>query len=451
MTNDSTGLNRRTFVKATGGATTVGLAGLAGCSTEGDGGDGGGDGGDGGGDGSDGGGNGGDGGDGGDGGSTSTPSDEPITVAATLPRTGAFRALADDMETGYTLGVQAINDAGGLDGREVELIIRDDESSAETVRSRLQQIVSNNDVQMIWGSFSSPLATAGSAYAEQQELPFLAVAFASEAPHLNNDYEWTFAPFPKSRDVARSCVGMLDNLDDPPQNIGLWEMNSSWGAEQADAWEQHFTDAGYNIALRQQYQAGAGDFSTIISQSQSNDVEAVFGNPIPPDGISMVQQMKSSGWAPDLLHFVRAADPQAWWSALGQDGAYAQMAPGWLPGMQGGGNQELLDAYDNLSEKPTEVPLAMVGASYGLTQTAHQAMQEAGSAEKSAVQDALLNTQFDTVLGQFEFEDNGMPAPGQITAPIGQWWEGQQRLVHPDNDSEYAMDTQYPIPPWGER
>lgn len=414
MTHDNTALNRRTFLKAAGGATAAGLAGVAGCSQ--------------------------------DGGASG-----PITIAATLPETGPFSSNGVDMQIGYDLGVEAINEAGGIDDREVEVVVRDDESDPERVRSQLQQIVSNNDVQMIWGSFSSPLATAGSAFAEQQELPFLAVAFASEEPHLNNDYEWTFAPFPKSRDVARSGADMLNGLDDPPQNIGLWEMNSSWGAEQADAWEAAFTDAGYDIVLREQYQAGASDYSTIISQSESEDVEAVFANPIPPDGITMVQQMKSSGWAPELLHFVRAADPQAWWSALDTDGAYAQMAPGWLPGMQGGGNDELLSAYDAVDEKPTEVPLAMVGASYGLTQTAHQAMGAAGSADPAEVRDALLAEQFDTVLGQFSFEDSGMPAEGEITAPIGQWWEGRQRLVYPSTDSEFAMDLRYPIPAWNER
>jgi branched-chain amino acid transport system substrate-binding protein len=355
------------------------------------------------------------------------------------------------MQIGYSLGVEAINEAGGINGREVELIVNDDESTAETVRQELQQIVSNNDVQMIWGSFSSLLATAGSAFAEQEGLPFLAVAFASEAPHLNNDYEWTFAPFPKSRDVANSCTEMMNALDEPPQNIGLWELNSSWGAEQADAWEQHFTDAGYDVVLRETYSIGTSDFSSLISQSESAGVEALYSNPIPPDGIAAVKQMKSSGWAPQLLHFVRAADPQAWWSALGQDGAYAQMAPGWLPGIQGGGNDALLSAYDALDDKPTEVPLAMVGASYGLTQTARQAMSAASEAAPAAIRDALLSETFDTVLGQFEFEDNGMPVEGQITGPIGQWWDDRQRLVYPDVDSEFAMDTRYPIPPWGER
>ena len=444
MTNDNTPLNRRTFVKVTGGATAAGLVGLAGCSGGGDGGDGGSDG-----------------GGGGDGGSTGTTSggstggtetsSEPITIAATLPQTGAFSSLYEEMHIGYTLGVKAINGAGGINGRQVELVVKDDESDPEKVRTQLQQIVSENDVQMIWGSFSSLLATAGSAFAENQQLPFLAVAFASEAPHLNNNYKWTFAPFPKSRDVAISCTEMLNALDSPPQKIGLWELNSSWGAEQADAWESHFKDAGYEIVMREKYSKGTSDFSSLISQSQSAGVEALFSNPIPPDGIAAVKQMKSSAWAPTLIHFVRAADPQAWWSALGQDGAYVQMAPGWLPGMQGGGNQDLMSAYSNLSDKPTDVPLAMVGATYGLTQTAHQAMKAAGTADKNAVREALLSTTFDTTLGKFDFEDNGMPVEGQITAPIGQWWKGRQALVHPQTDSQYSMATEYPIPAWGDR
>ena len=63
---------------------------------------------------------------------------------------------------------------------------------------------------MLWGSFSSLLVTAGSAFAENQDIPFLGEFFAYEGPHRNEGYEWTYSPFPKSRDVARSTRGLLE-------------------------------------------------------------------------------------------------------------------------------------------------------------------------------------------------------------------------------------------------
>ena len=63
---------------------------------------------------------------------------------------------------------------------------------------------------MLYESFSSLLVTAGSAFAENQDIPFLGEFFAYEGPHRNEGYEWTYSPFPKSRDVARSTRGLLE-------------------------------------------------------------------------------------------------------------------------------------------------------------------------------------------------------------------------------------------------
>ncbi|SDY08544.1 amino acid ABC transporter substrate-binding protein [Halobellus clavatus] len=443
MARDDT-IRRRTYLKGAGAAGSVAITGLAGCTLGGDGGNGGDDGGDSGGD---------SGSDGTDSGTETTDSGDdttPLTIAATVPETGAFSSLGQDLRRGYELGVERMNQ--NLD-REVELIIRDDESDAQTLREQLQAIVSNNDVNMIWGSFSSLLVTAGSAFAENQNLPFIGIAFAYEEPHRNDNYEWTFAPFPKSRDVARSTLGTIELLpeEDRPTNIGIWEPNSGWGEEQANYWEDVLTEAGYDVVMREVFEIGSSDFSTLISQAQNADVEALLSNPTPGGGITAVNQMSDSGWAPDMLKFVRGADPSAWWSALGQAGAYALMCPGWVPGLTGNGNAQLRETFFDAYDTDAQYMPVNVGGSYNLTQVAEQAVSAAGSVEPEAVRDALRNTEFETVIGTFSFEDNGLPSEGELTAPTGQWWDGAQRLVFPDTDSERALDFRYPIPPWSER
>lgn len=430
---------RRTYLKGAGATGTVALAGLAGCTLGGGGGDGGGD-------------SGGDGGGGEtDGGTTTTTSGgdtTPLTIAATAPLTGRFSSVGQDIKRGYNLGVARMNE--NLD-RDVELVLRDDESSAKTLREQLQQIVSNNDVNMIWGSFSSLLVTAGSAFAENQGLPFLGIAFAYEAPHKNSNYEWTYAPFPKSRHVAQATLGniRLISEDNRPSNIGIWEPNSGWGKEQANYWEQTLSEAGYNIVLRKTFEIGSSDFSTLISQSQSAGVEVLLSNPTPPGAITAMNQMKSNNWAPKMLKFVRGADPTAWWSALGEAGEYAEMCPGWVPGLTGNGNAALRENYMSTYDTDNQYLPVIVGGSYNLTQTAEQAVAAAGSVAPGDVQSALRNTEFQTVIGNFNFQDNGIPTG--LTAPVGQWWNGAQRLSYPDTGSERAIDFKYPIPPWSER
>lgn len=412
---------RRTYLKGAGTAGALALTSLAGCTLGG-----------------------------GDGSTDSGGDSSPLTIAGTVPETGSFSSLGQDLKRGYELGVERMRQA--LD-RDVELVLRDDESDAQTLREQLQSIVSNNDVNMIWGSFSSLLVTAGSAFAENQGIPFLGIAFAYEEPHRNSNYEWTFAPFPKSRDMARSTRGALELIPeaDRPTNIGIWEPNSGWGKEQADYWEEVLGGEGYEIVMRETFEIGASDFSTLISQAQSADVEVLLSNPTPGGGITAVNQMKSNNWAPKMYQFIRGADPSAWWSALGDTGAYALMCPGWVPGLTGNGNQEFRETYASTYDTDGEYIAANVGGSYNLTQVAQQAVAAADSVEPEAIRDALRNEEFQTVIGTFSFEDNGLPAEGELIAPTGQWWDGAQRLAFPNTESERALDFKYPIPAWSER
>ncbi|MFC6724525.1 amino acid ABC transporter substrate-binding protein [Halobium palmae] len=404
--------SRRQYVKAAGAAGLAGATGLSGCTAFGGGGSG----------------------------------SDTITIGAAVPESGPLSTVGKEMLTGYELGVEMINANDGIDGREVELIVQDDESDPRKLREALQNITSNNDVQAIWGSFSSPLVMAGSAIAEQQGLPFLAVATCYQEPLVNGDKEWTYTPFPKTRDVATATKEILEIVPEAerPARVGIWEPNSGWGSEMAEAWDQTLSDAGYEVAMRAKFNSGNKDFSTLISKAQSAEVDALVSNPQPPDGITAMKQLRSSGYMPKFIEFVRASDPQAWWSALGEAGNHVLMSPGWAPGLNANGSDALMSAYaEQAGDDQSERPRVAVGVGYNLAQTTRQALSSAESTEPDAIRSALNGETFSTVIGEFEFDEYGMPAEGQLTAASAQWQDGEQALVYPQTDG--ASELQYPL------
>lgn len=379
----------------------------------------------------------------------SDESSADITIATTIPQDGAFASMAEEIEQGYNLGVAHIEET--LD-QEVELLVENDESDPSVVIESLRKMADDADV--IWGSFSSELVTAGSSVAEDAGIPFVAAYFAQETPHRNENYEWTYAAFPKSRDVARSTQGLLETIPEGerPTNVGIWEPNSDWGEEQSDSWEETLGDAGYDIVLREQYEYGASDFSTMVSQSDNQNVEVLLSVPTPPDGITMIEQMEDGNFSPTLTKFVRAADPQDWWNALGESGEYVCMCPGWVPGMTGNGNEEMWNAYvDEYGLEEGQFIRTAVGGGYNVAQVTAQAIDAAGSTDPSDVQGTLQSETFETVIGSFSFEENGLPAEGELTAPTGQWLDGNQYTIYPETDDDRASDLEYPIPSWSER
>ncbi|MFC6723578.1 amino acid ABC transporter substrate-binding protein [Halobium palmae] len=381
--------------------------------------------------------------------------DDTITIGATVSRSGSFSGAGEDVETAYELGRDLINENGGILDREVELIIKDDESSPDGVREGLQEIASNNDLDLIWGTFGSLLVAAAASFAENQEIPMLSANFAYMEPHTKNNYDWTFAPFPKSRDMGNGALKLANMTPEGerPKRVGIWQTNTGWGAELGRVWSEKLGDNGYEVVLNERFQIGTQDFSTLISKTKSADVEYLLGNPSPAGGITAAKQMQQASYVPKLSAIERAATITTWLKATGKAGLFLTSTPGWVPGLTGNGNQELLDAFRSQEGVASDAyPAPTVGGSYNVTQATKQAIEAAGSTEADAVREALLNTEFETVIGDFRFDENGMPVEGDLAPPMGQWQDGMLRLVLPaDVDSEVSTDLQYPAPPYGDR
>ena len=88
----------------------------------------------------------------------------------------------------------------------------------------------------------------------------------------------------------------------------------------------------------------------------------------------------------------------------------------------------------------------MVGPAYAAVQILAQAIEKAGSLDRSAIRDAIAATDLDTVIGPVTFRQDGT---GIVNSPILQYQDGQVELVWP---VEYATaDLVYPAPPFDVR
>lgn len=417
-----TNAHRRRFLKLSGAAGATALTGLAGCN----------------------------GGGGTDTSSSSTStstsggSSEPITIAATVPLTGQFASVGEDLKHGYELGAQRMNDAGVLD-REVELILQDDESDAQTVRDQLNKMLSNNDVDMIWSTFADLLIGSQIQIAEQKQIPLIAIAQSNSKLHTDNDTKWLFSPFPQTDDHVASTKAVLDGIPESerPNTVAIWEANEAWSVAMGDAWESALS-GDYDVVLHEKHSVAAKDFSTLIEKTKSAGAEALLGSPTPVGGITAMKQIRDADYTPKFLEFVRAADTRSWHTALGDVGRHVCMSPGWVPGLTGNGNEELTQNYVDQYDVPEGQTLpVMVGASYNATQVAQQALEAAGTTDKADVQSALRNGTFQTVVSEFGFDDVGIPT--NFTAPMGQWIDANQHLVYPETDGEEYRDLVYPF------
>ncbi len=369
-----------------------------------------------------------------------------LKVGAVVPLTGRYGGGGAQVRMGYELGVEAINAAGGVSvgGKKIpiELTILDDESDATKTVARLETLAGQGVVAYL-GGFGSDLHAAAASVAEKNKTPYLGVAFALKKVH-EQGFKYLFSPFWKSPDIAVMTRDLFLSLgNDRPKTAALFEEKTDWGREMAAAWAEAGKSAGFQMAYTGEYAPGAKDFSDLILKAKAANAEAVFGLPTPPDGMTMVKQMKELGYSPKLLMLIRAPDPPVWSKNLGKDGDDVILGPGWHHAFRAPGVKELNEAHMKKAQRPAD---PIVGPAYACVQILAAAVSKAGATDRDKVRDAIAATDMTTVIGPVKFRPDGT---GIVQAVFVQWLNGKQELIWPKESA--TAPVAYPAPPFAKR
>jgi branched-chain amino acid transport system substrate-binding protein len=154
----------------------------------------------------------------------------------------------------------------------------------------------------------------------------------------------------------------------------------------------------------------------------------------------MLRQMKELDFSPKALVMIRAADAVSWTQALGKDGDYVVLAPGWHHAFTYPGVAEINAKHQQRFGRPADV---LVGPSYACVQIVVNAIERAGSLDPVAIRNAMATTDLQTVEGPVRFRSDGT---GIVPFVLVQWQGGVQQLVWPQGPG--AVPFQYPAPPW---
>ena len=373
---------------------------------------------------------------------------QTIKIGAVVPLTGRYAALGGQVKTGYELGVQQINAAGGvpIGGKkfQIELMMLDDESDPTKTVARMETLAAQNVVAYLGGA-GSDLHAAASSIADKNKIPYLGVAFAFYGIHQQG-LRYLFSPFPKSPDLTNETFVFLDAAipaAQRPRKVALFLERTDWGKEMGALWEGTAKKHGYQIVASGEYAPGSKDFSDLILKAKSSGAETVLALPSPPDGMTIVKQMKELDFNPKVNLFIRAADPPVWSQNLSKDGDYVLLSPGWHFAARYPKVTEINDAHQKLFNRPAD---PLVGPAYACVQILADALTRAKTLDRDKLRDAVAATKMTTVVGPVRFRPDGT---GEVKVFFQQWLKGKQELVWP---KEFATAPfGYPAPPFSQR
>ncbi len=377
---------------------------------------------------------------------TYPPAPEFIEIGASIPLTGKFGSLGNQVKVGYDYAIADINAGGGIYVAEygtkipLRLTAYDDESDPTKAVSNLELVFSEQEVVAYLGGAASGMHAATTAIAEKNKVPYLGVSFAWWNIHQRG-YKYLFSPFPKSPDQARDVYIALNELipaDQKATKIAIFQEKTDWGNELGGLFKADAKPAGFEVVYYAEYAPGTTDFSTLILDAQNAGAEILLGMPSTPDGIAIVKQMAELGWKPKFTMLVRAPDAATWGEATGAAGDFVTMFAGWHSGENFPGVAELNAKHQTDFGRASDI---LVGPAYACVQILAAAIEQAGTLDRDAIRDAIADTDMMTVIGQVTFNGDGT---GNVLNPLVQWQNGQMQLVWPLDQK--TADLVYPIP-----
>ena len=155
--------------------------------------------------------------------------DTEIRIGNIMPYTGPLAAFAaiGRAEAAY---FDMINDRGGINGRKIKFISRDDSSNPRMAAEHTRQLVEEENVLLMFGSFGTPSNLATRTYLNEKKVPQLFVASGDEEWAHPKRFPWTMGWQPTFRAEGRIYANYIQSAY-PDRKIAVLWQNDQFGRD----------------------------------------------------------------------------------------------------------------------------------------------------------------------------------------------------------------------------
>jgi branched-chain amino acid transport system substrate-binding protein len=221
-------------------------------------------------------------------------SDEPIRIGALTSLTGNFTPWGLQVRDGMQLAADEINDEGGVDGRMIELVVADDQSTAEEGVRALERVIEREGVLAVGGIISSDVGLATARLAEENEIPlFLVKSGAGDI--LTADSRYTFRTcLPAAPMVAGPILQYVQS--EGLSRVGAIVADYAWGQAIKAAMEDTFAGAP-DIELQIEVApVDETDFTTYLRSLERLNPDMIVATGHPPGSGAITVQSADLGF-----------------------------------------------------------------------------------------------------------------------------------------------------------
>ncbi len=371
---------------------------------------------------------------------------EPIVVGASLPLSGDKSEPGTAAKEGYEVWEAMINEAGGLLGRPVELVIVDNASDQNTASTDYEKLITVDEVDFVVGPFSSFLVIPTSEVAARYGYAFIEPA--GGAPDvfnrgLTNLFFAQPAPGSEQADPFADYILSLP-ADQQPATFAIVSQDDPFTLGVMDRLKGFLTEAGVELVFDEVYAPETTDFSSIAIQVADLDPDLIVGGTVFDDSVAQIRAYQDAGYQPRAAFFTTGPSlPGPFREALGDatEGVFAAIS--WFPAAPGFQNAEFVAKYvEMFGGDEADIPEDAANA-FTVGQVLAQGVENVGAVDNAALIEELHKGTYETIVGPLSFDEVGRP---QGTFMVLQWQGGSFVITDPGDRRQ--ADPIWPKPAW---
>ncbi len=250
---------------------------------------------------------------------------DPILIGAPITMTPPGPVIfGSQVKQGTDLAVKMINDAGGVLGRNIEVLYEDHQGLPERARSATEKLITKDGVSVISGVELSPIVSQAIEVAHQYNVPLCNVNGWNDAIRLAG-YPQVFNPNNFSSLVGLSAGKALMQMG--VQRIALLGENTDNGKFVAEGIQNTLKELGWGGEMQITYIDRMGkDFLPAILPIKAFRPDVVVVQGQQPAAYILLKQIYEQGIAPTpstyLFDVGALADAPDFWDGVGEAGKY---------------------------------------------------------------------------------------------------------------------------------
>ncbi len=217
----------------------------------------------------------------------------PVKLGVIAPMTGPNAWIGELVVSSAEMAVEELNAEGGINGRDIKIILEDADTSAKA-STAANKLISQDSVDVLY-SITTPVVAASSAVAEQNKVPLFGF---TAVPTFAKKNTWVFSDL---RSVIQECELLSQvALKNNHLRLAFLGNDADFSVECLDTLKREFVAKGGTIVANEMKVSNDPDARTILVKIKNAKPDALLLICWPPDCNVIYKQMVELDFVPQL-------------------------------------------------------------------------------------------------------------------------------------------------------